>query len=543
MRGGIATVIALMSVHAVLAQTPPTQPTTGPGSTQGQTQYTVQQATYGTGGTQYWIYTPQPMPTPAPVVVFVHGFAALQPGPYLDWITHIVKRGNIVIYPKYQESTTENPKDYTPNAISAIKSALGVLGSSADLSRYAYVAHSYGGVIEFNLAAEAAAQGLPVPKAIFAAHPGDSVSPVPTIGEYSLFSQIPASTLVLMLVGDADDLVGDTTAKNIIAALPQVPQKNFLTVQSDNHGSPALSATHIAPNAPPTDALDWFAYWKLSDAIVDLAFYGFNGDFALGGGNNQLSMGSWSDGVPVRPLLMRPTLWNQGLVNAATMQPGPVAPGEMVVLFGAGLGPAQLQPAQVENNGFLSKTLSGTRVLFNGIPSPLIYTLQNQVAAVVPYAVTAGPGTVAVQVQTANYTSASINVSVTPSNPGIFSTNGSGTGQGAILNQNYSANSSRNPALKGSQIIIYSTGAGINPANFLDGAVVSGTSALAPFSVAVNIGGIPASVTYAGSAPGFVSGVLQVNVQLPTSLPSGDLPVVLTVGGIASQNGITVSVK
>src|SRR5262245_2987923 len=271
LRAGISTMVALMSVHAVLAQTPPAQPPSGPGSNQGT--YSMQTATYGTAGTQYWIYTPQPTPASAPVIVFMHGFGAAQPAPYLDWITHIVKRGNIVIYPRYQENAQENPKNYTSNAITAIKSALGIIGGSADLSRFAYVGHSYGAVIEFNLAAETAAQGLPVPKAIFAAHPGDSVSPIPPIGEYSLFSQIPSSTLVLMLVGDVDDLVGDTTARNIMAALPHVPLKNFLTVQSDSHGSPALSATHIAPNSPPTDALDYYAYWKLSDALVNMAFY------------------------------------------------------------------------------------------------------------------------------------------------------------------------------------------------------------------------------------------------------------------------------
>jgi len=537
LRAGISTMVALMSVHAVLAQTPPAQPSSGPGSNQGT--YSMQTATYGTAGTQYWIYTPQPTPASAPVVVFMHGFGATQPGPYLDWITHIVKRGNIVIYPRYQESAQENPKTYTSNAITAIKSALGNIGSSGDLSRFAYVGHSYGGVIEFNLAVESAANGLPVAKAIFAAHPGDSY-PLP-IGEYTLFSQIPSSTLVLALVGDVDDLVGDTTAKNLLAALPHVPLKNFLTVQSDTHGSPALNATHIAPNAPPTDALDYYAYWKLSDALLNMAFYGLESDFALGGGINQLSMGTWSDGVPVRPLLMRPTIWNQSLVNAATMQPGPVVPGETVVLFGNGLGPDTLQPAQIENNGFLSKTLAGTRVTFNGIPSPLIYTVQNQVAAIVPYAV-AGLSTVTVQVQATNFTSGPINVDVVGSSPGIFSANGSGKGQGAILNQNYSANSSRNPATKGTQIVLFATGTGFTQ-GLTDGAVISSASSLAPSAVSVSIGGVPAQVTYAGSAPGFFSGVLQVNVVLPVSVPSGDQPVLLSVAGVPSQNGITVAVK
>jgi uncharacterized protein (TIGR03437 family) len=236
---------------------------------------------------------------------------------------------------------------------------------------------------------------------------------------------------------------------------------------------------------------------------------------------------------------MRPTIWNQSIVNAATMQPGPIAPGETVVLFGNGLGPDILQPAQIEDNGFLSKTLAGTRVTFNGIPSPLIYTVQNQVAAIVPYAIS-GQGTVTVQVQATNFTSGPINVNVVGSSPGIFSANGSGKGQGAILNQNYSANSSRNPATKGTQIVLFATGV---TQGLTDGAVISSASSLAPSAVSVSIGGIPAQVTYAGSAPGFFSGVLQVNVVLPASVPSGDQPVLLSVAGVPSQNGITVAVK
>jgi uncharacterized protein (TIGR03437 family) len=129
------------------------------------------------------------------------------------------------------------------------------------------------------------------------------------------------------------------------------------------------------------------------------------------------------------------------------------------------------------------------------------------------------------------------------SSPGIFSANGSGKGQGAILNQNYSANSTRNPALKGTQIVLFATGAGVVTQSLADGAVVSGASSLAPSAVGVMIGGVPAQVTYAGSAPGFFSGVLQINVVLPLSVPSGDQPVLLSVGGVPSQDGITVAVK
>src|SRR5262245_58235885 len=94
--------IALAAVNA-FAQTPPTQPATGPGGSQAQYS-SVQQQVYGSSSTQYWIFTPQPMPASAlPLIIFMHGNSAIIPGPYQEWIDHLVKRGNIVVYPRYQE--------------------------------------------------------------------------------------------------------------------------------------------------------------------------------------------------------------------------------------------------------------------------------------------------------------------------------------------------------------------------------------------------------------------------------------------------------
>ena len=57
------------------------------------------------------------------------------------------------------------------------------------------------------------------------------------------------------------------------------------------------------------------------------------------------------------------------------------------------------------------------------------------------------------------------------------------------------------------------------------------------------IGGQPAVVAFYGEAPGMVSGVMQLNVQIPANAASGKLPIAVTVGGNSSQSGVTMSVR
>jgi uncharacterized protein (TIGR03437 family) len=467
----------------------------------------------------------------------MHGNTAVIPLGYEDWIYHIARRGNIVIYPRYQSSI-----EFTgslPDAITAIKSALDILGSAADLDKFAFVAHSFGGILTFNIAALAQAEGLPTPKALIVTHPGPSI-----LANYGTFNRISSKALVLILVGDDDNVVGQQPGINIMASLPHIQAKNLVVVQSDYHGDPPLSANHFAPGAPipNTNALDYYAYWKLSDALIDLAFYGIEGEIALGGGDQQIHMGAWSDGVPVKTLQLRPTISLPGIVNAATLQPGNIAPGELVLVTGAGLGPKPVQTVQLDSQGRLTRSLSGTRVLFNGVASPLVYSHMNQVAAIVPYGIS-GRSTATVQVESGNYASGSVTVNLAASAPGIFTADGSGSGQGAILNQNFSSNSSRNPAAKGSQIIIFATGEGDMVTPVTEGALVSALQTRPRLPVSVRVAGIPVEVTYAGLAPGLYAGMLQLNVRLPEDIPSGNLPVVLTVGNATSQSNVTVAVK
>ena len=129
--------------------------------------------------------------------------------------------------------------------------------------------------------------------------------------------------------------------------------------------------------------------------------------------------------------------------------------------------------------------------------------------------------------------------------PAVFTTTASGSGQGAILNSDLSVNSPAHPAARGSAIAIYATGTGIlNPA-VADGTVIAaGSLPVSEAAVSVTIGGQAATVTYQGAAPGLVAGVMQINAQVPAGVaPGAAVPVIVSAGGTASLNTVTVAVQ
>jgi uncharacterized protein (TIGR03437 family) len=230
--------------------------------------------------------------------------------------------------------------------------------------------------------------------------------------------------------------------------------------------------------------------------------------------------------------------------SAASGRPGSIAPGEILSIFGTNIGPATAQGLELTPEGKVATTLANTQVTFDGVAGALTLVSANQINVIVPYEV-AGRATTAVVVTRNGTASDSIEQRVAETAPSIFTQTMTGTGQGAILNQDSSVNSATNPAEKGSVIVIYATGEGqVNPAGVT--ASVTGTTAPFPMptaSVTVMIGGKEATVVYAGAAPGLVAGALQVNAIVPADVLSGNVPVVLKIGENNSQDGVTVAVE
>jgi uncharacterized protein (TIGR03437 family) len=232
-----------------------------------------------------------------------------------------------------------------------------------------------------------------------------------------------------------------------------------------------------------------------------------------------------------------------GVANAASFLAGPVAPGELVTFFGLRIGSDTLTRARLDAAGRVASTLGDTRILFDDVPSPLIYVSTNQTSAVVPYAV-AGKKTTQIRLEYKGIRSNAIEVSVAPTAPGIFTIAGSGAGQGAILNQDWSVNGPNRPAAPRSVVMIYATGEGQTTPAGVDGRLAQGTLPKPVAQVSVRIGEVQAKVLYAGAAPGNVAGVLQVNVEIPENGPSGSaVPVKLVIGDAASQSGVTLAIQ
>jgi uncharacterized protein (TIGR03437 family) len=229
--------------------------------------------------------------------------------------------------------------------------------------------------------------------------------------------------------------------------------------------------------------------------------------------------------------------------NAASYDQTAISPGELISIFGTNLGPVGAVGGQLDDTGKLGTTLSGTQVLVDGLPAPLILTSQNQVNGVVPFGVSSSNAQVQILYQ--DQISASFPVPVQPATPALFSADSSGSGQALAINQDGTLNSSDNPADRNSVVVLYATGAGLTSPAAQDGALADQTQPLQPLlPLTVEIGGVPADVQYAGSAPGIVEGFFQINALVPPNAPSGpSQPVVLKVGGQSSQNGLTLAIQ
>jgi uncharacterized protein (TIGR03437 family) len=231
------------------------------------------------------------------------------------------------------------------------------------------------------------------------------------------------------------------------------------------------------------------------------------------------------------------------VVNAASLTATGLSPGLMFTIFGAALGPVNGQTAELDENGDVSNYLAGITVSVNGTDAPLIYVGSGQINAIAPYEIANRVGqNVTVQVTDGSQTSNPMTVGVVATAPAIFSL---GNGQGAILNQDESVNGPANPAARGSYIQIFGTGEGQTKPAGMDGQLANESLAnlprpVAPFSL--TIGGLPATYSYAGTAPEAVAGFFQVNAQIPAGLAPGNQPVILKVGNAASVP-LNVAVK
>jgi len=200
------------------------------------------------------------------------------------------------------------------------------------------------------------------------------------------------------------------------------------------------------------------------------------------------------------------------ILPAAHIAASGYAPGELISLYGASIGPATPAGPVLDANGMVPQSLGGVRVLFEGVPGPVLYASTGQINAIVPFTMY-GWDTVRVAVERDGVLSDASSIPMTASSPAIFQYTSQGSTRSIVVNPNGSLNNGDNPAPAGSYVTIYVTGLGRTSPEGVDGRI-AGLPLGHPISpVTVDP---PYSLLYAGTAYGIVEGVCQINLQVPS---------------------------
>jgi uncharacterized protein (TIGR03437 family) len=190
---------------------------------------------------------------------------------------------------------------------------------------------------------------------------------------------------------------------------------------------------------------------------------------------------------------------------------------------------------------------------YTSVPAPLIMVSSNQINAMVPFEAVAGLPASQTKLATLTVLNSTTmttfdNIVLVHENPGLFTLGGT---QAAVLNCPSNAvwtiNGAKTPAVRGTPICIYGTGLGVLTTPIVDN-VPATTADDTADTVQVSIGGQPVVVTYAGTSPGSIGGLAQINAIVPLTVPTGSAVALTVDGGDAntarqSQAGVTVAIK
>jgi uncharacterized protein (TIGR03437 family) len=396
------------------------------------------------------------------------------------------------------------------------------------------IIHTIAGSDQYGLTGDGgpAAQALLInPRGLAFDHAGDLLI---TDSSAHVVREITPAGIIQRVAG-----TGQTTGANGIATQSAVPEPWGIAVDAAGNiliGAVGEGAVLMVSSTGVLSTL--FTGTAYSLAVDPAGRIWFAGGGATPAGGGSINVASQTG----PPFPLSPVIFDGGFTSAAMIQSSEVAPGEIVSIYGARLGPAAAVPGII-SGGVLQMELAGVRVLFDGIPSPLLYASAGQINAVAPWEIS-GKSTVTLTVEYQGVASNPVMLDVAPAVPSLFEATLAGVQPVlAAVKQDGSLSGPGNPAVAGSIVSIYGAGAGLMNAPAQDGQITGATLTHPQLQVSVSAftgtqgGSVPArilSVTYAGDAPDFVSGALQVNVQLPDDLLTGYYYLQLRVGNAIS---------
>jgi uncharacterized protein (TIGR03437 family) len=329
-----------------------------------------------------------------------------------------------------------------------------------------------------------------------------------------------------------------------------------LTIVSDDGGSASSAAQWQSPGATVT---------VTATANAGYVFTGWEGA-CKGQGACQIVMNGpesvKADFAPAQAL-SGSIRTAAGVIGAGLSVP-PVAalsPNGIMSIFGSNFAPAGTAGQTLLVNGQVSTELDGVCVMVNSIAAPLFYVGPAQINFQVPSQV-AGSQSAPVQVVTGCDTASpvqsnAVTLPVQTVAPEFLYWIQNTNGQDPIAGTDYNSGEclgapgllpscvfqSFAPAKPGDILTLYAVGFGATSPSFASGTPAT-AAAQVPGSVQVSIGStnLPQSdIQYVGVTPGY-TGLYQVNVQVPASIPSGNQQVLITINGVSSPSGAYITV-
>lgn len=251
------------------------------------------------------------------LTVFLHGWGSLNPINYGGWIQRIVRKGNVVIYPRYQRSLFwPSPARFKETAATGIKDGIECLSTlelKVDTSQMVYFGHSYGGVIAAYILANQDTLGFPPAHSALLSAPGTNMFRGSRLRDYSA---IPKNVQLLIVSHDGDHVVGSSFSEFLFGSAKNL-DRAWIQQKKQSHQDEALGDGHNecyalqdefdngirnmnyqrAKRVGKINDNDTLIYWKFTDQLLDAASKKQRADLFLNPVKS-IDMGKWSDQTP-----------------------------------------------------------------------------------------------------------------------------------------------------------------------------------------------------------------------------------------------------